>query len=213
MRRGRLQVLLLGIIIRSLNEMARLRERFTAWIANELSTEAGLATELAARVSERILSGTKPTTAAVCDQEAGIPNWYVSAAASAVTCARATALCPGQKDWWRGPGRSVLELLLGGDATAAEIRQAEMLAGHYDFDFDTNWPEHKRFRVLDVPEHLPLGSLLIGSNEEGLRAEFEIVEREGVRGLQRTSTPARQPTADIWRQARKEAEVLAEQAG
>ena len=82
-------------------------------------------------------------------------------------------------------------------------------AGPYDFDFDPNWPESKRFRVLEVPEHLPLGSRLIGSDEHGMRAEFEIVERDGARGLQRTSTPVSHPTADIWRKAHEEAKVLA----
>ena len=108
---------------------------------------------------------------------------------------------------------SVLELLLDGEAWAAEARQAEMLAGDYDFDFDPNWPESKAFRVLEVPEGLPLGSLRIGSDEHGMRAEFEVVERGGLRGLQRTSTPVRHPTADIWRKAHAEAAALAEQAG
>ena len=193
-----------------LEAVTGLRERFKAWMVNELSTQAGLHRDLAGRVSERVLSKAKPTPAAVSHfgMDGAVAHCYVSATASTVTCARATSRCPGERDWWRGAGAPVLELLLDGEAGAAEIRQAEILAGPYDFDFDTNWLESKRFRVLTVPPGLPLGSVLIGSNEEGLRADFEVVERDGVRGLQRTGRPARHPTADLWRQARKEAEAL-----
>jgi len=187
------------------------RERFRAWVVDELSAEACLDSELAERVSERVLSEANPTPAAVrhFGTEGAAANWYVAAAASTVTCARATSRCPGEMEWWRGAGATVLELLLDGCATGAEIRQAEMLAGHYDFDFDPNWPESKRFRVLEVPAGVPLGSVLIGSDEEGLRAEFEVVERKGVRGLQRTRQPVRHPTADIWKRARAQADALA----
>jgi len=186
-------------------------ERLAAWVASELEGKACLDSELATRIATRVVP--RPTLDATAtrdgQEDVKVHNWYVSQAASTVTCARATARCPGQGKWWHGAGAEVLALLLDGRVALAEVRQAEMLAGHYDFDFDPNWPEYKRFRVLEAPEHLPIGSRLIGSDEQGMRAEFEIVEREGVRGLQRTNTPVSHATGDIWKKAHQEATMLA----
>jgi hypothetical protein len=124
----------------------------------------------------------------------------IGQAESAVTCARATALCPGETAWWQDAGAHCLKLLERGEPTEAEARQAELLAGPSDLDMDFSWPEYKLFRSGSRLD-LVLGHELIGGDGEGGRVKLRIVERDGEIGIERVPGSAWHPTSEIWRQA------------
>ncbi len=158
------------------------RERIEAWIRDEFAAAAAFDAETAAEVARSIVrkAHARDLEAAWARQ-----SRLVSEATDAVTCARATAICPGGSSWWHTDGERCRLLLLQGDAGEAAAKQAEMVAGPFDLDMDFNWPEDKLFEigVRNLPTGLQPGQTIIGGDGEGGRLTLEVVERDGRVGL------------------------------
>ncbi|SRR6266851_5151414 len=178
------------------------RDRIRSFVRDEFIAKAGLADRAAADITNAVINQAHETDVALHgkDRSWRFASRVIGAAESAITCARATALCPGAAAWWQGEGSYCLTLLGQGKASEAEALQAESLAGPSDLDMDFNWPDYKLFRAGSNFD-LVVGRELIGGDGEGARVKLRIVERNGELGLERIPGTGWNPTSEIWRQA------------
>jgi hypothetical protein len=144
------------------------RERLRKFVHDEFISRAGFARDVATGITNAVVDRAHETDLVLHDKDGArrFGSRVIGAAESAVTCARATALCQGEAAWWQGAGGYCLTLLEQGKAGEAEAQQAELLAGPSDFDMHFNWPDYKLFRAGSNLD-LVVGRELIGGDGEG----------------------------------------------
>lgn len=104
----------------------------------------------------------------------------------AVDCAAAVMATPRLPvAWWDGEGQLWKSFLIEkGDVGVVESEVAEALAVPAPDGWDQNWPEAKRFRVVDIPEGASTGDEFVVGDGMGLRGVFRVAEVEGQQGAE-----------------------------
>ena len=134
------------------------------WLRRILSEEAGFSSDEARLAS----------TANCWSRDV----FSLGSAMTAATTAKATRRLPGGRDWWTGQGRRWKQAVIEGKAGEAEAHIAELLAEPAPDEWDPNWPESKRSRVL-IMDGAKIGDEFVVGNGEGIRGRFRVEEREG----------------------------------
>lgn len=187
--------------------MASAADRLVAWMQDELVREAGVGADDATNAVAACMERLRERIAQPNVANPNLVDHLRSAAADAVTAARATRRCPGGKRWWSDAGEDVRALLLAGRFTEALEAQAEALAGPSDIDVDFNWPDDKLFG-LPLPEVSAEGDRVTLGDGEGNRMDATVVRRDGKLGIEADPHSSRNPTGDLWKEASYEAEQL-----
>ncbi len=119
--------------------------------------------------------------ASIADASTG----YV-AAATAVAVARAVQELPEGPAWWDLQHRRVVVAVTAmqqGNPDEAYVLLGERLAPDAPDAWDSNWPEDKVWRVVEVPVGLGAGDRFLIGDGMGLRAEAEVSKRGGEGGV------------------------------
>jgi len=107
------------------------------------------------------------------------PDWNPRRVLNLATGLLASPRLPGGKEWWDGEeGRKWKGWLLEGRGPDLHQQMAEIVSPAPDC-WNINWPEHKRFRVVDPPEGSALGDMFIVGDGEGRRGLFRVTDRDG----------------------------------
>jgi hypothetical protein len=136
--------------------------------------------------SEALDAATKCALFRNYEHPEGVFSWQDAAvAATAIT---ATPLLANGADWWQAEGQICREWLIQGKGAECESRIAETLAPPAPDGWDPNWPEAKRFRVVDIPQNASVGDEFLVGNGEGVRGLFRVAERDGLIGAELVSS-------------------------
>jgi hypothetical protein len=163
-----------------------------AWLQGVLIEEAGFSPDEADHATQ-----------ACCTWHG---SFSLGQAISAAIGARATSRLPGGKDWWCGSGRWAKDYLLAGQADSATYRIAEMLAEPAPDEWDPNWPDYKRFKVVSLPDGAVVGDEFVVGNGEGERGRFRVEERDGRVGAALIGSSW--ALDDLWESVNREADSV-----
>jgi hypothetical protein len=142
-----------------------------AWVRVALEQDAGFPSEVAVRAADFACH----TMGHVC----------VYKAAEAVAVAWGTTRLPAGAAWWRGAGAGLMERIQVPPEWAfdwvdeAYCAIGEALAEPAPDVYDPNWPPHKVFWAVDVPDGCRVGDTFVVGNGMGDRYRMKVIERNG----------------------------------
>ncbi len=142
------------------------QEHVRRWLRGILVDEAGFGDSEAQLAAE-----------AACSSPRG--SFNLIGAITAATGVRAMSRVPGGKAWWSTDGKWAKEHLIAGKVDEAVYRIAEMVAEPAPDDWDPNWPEHKAFALISVPDGAAIGDEFVVGNGGGSRGRFRVEQRDG----------------------------------
>lgn len=163
-------------------EVARLQD----WVASELVDALALPHEEAAEVAR-----------ACCSSGRGNER---GTAATVVALARAVASWPAAGQWWAHHGHEARQLLRRGGAGDVEDRLGEALAPPAADTLDMNWPDHKVFWAVDIPEGCSVGDEFLAGDGMGGRAWMRVTAQAGRVGVTR-QRPVANPLDELFHTA------------
>jgi hypothetical protein len=110
-------------------------------------------------------------------------------AAEVIAVAWGTTRLPAGAAWWRGPGAWLMERIqIPPDRAFDWVDEAycaigESLAEPAPDAYDPNWPPHKVFWAVDVPDGVRVGGTFVVGNGMGDRYRMKVIQRDGRIGV------------------------------